>query len=390
VFVVFFLNGAVFGSWASRVPALAAQVGAHEGVLGLSLLGGSLGLALTAPVAARVTAAFGARRVVLFSSLASTASLILLAFTTTPLHLGLALFALGSSIAALDVSMNIAAVAVLRVLDRPLMPQFHAGFSFGGLLGSIGAAVAAAAGWATLPHFLLAAAIGVVAILVVFRTVPGESGERQRDLGPQPSVLRRPVLWLLAGIALCSAIAEGASADWSALFLVNERGMGDAAAAAAYAVFSVTMAFARLAGEPAQRWLGPHKLLASGAVVAALGLTAAVAIPVPLTGYLGFALTGLGLAFAFPVIMDLAGAAGRRHDGTGGEREIGLVSAIAYTGFLAGPPIVGGIAHVSSLSVSLAFVAFVCALTVPTVYFAARARRRELATAPRESAPARP
>ncbi|MEO6082741.1 MAG: MFS transporter [Umezawaea sp.] len=392
VFIVFVFNGAVFGTWAARVPALATQVGAEEGTLGLALLGASIGLALTAPLAARACAAFGARRLVLASGIAGAAVLPLLALTSTPLHLGLVLFLLGASIAALDVSMNIAAVAVLRELDRPLMPQFHAGFSFGGLIGSVGAAFAAAASWSPLRHFLLAAAIGLAVLLLVHRRVPGESGERHREaaVGPQPSVLRRPVLWLLAGIAFCSAIAEGASADWSALFLVRERGMGDAAAAAAYAVFSITMACARLSGEPVQRRWGPYRLLVGGAVVASAGLAGAVLIPTPVSGYLGFALAGLGLAFAFPVIMDLAGDAGRRADGTGGERELGLVTTIAYTGFLAGPPIVGGLAHLSSLTVSLGFVALVCALMVPAVWLAARSRRRELAATRPESEPARP
>ncbi|GGP43293.1 MFS transporter [Saccharothrix coeruleofusca] len=378
VFAIFLFNGAVYGSWAARIPALAQQVGASEGVLGLALLGASLGLALTAPFAARVCAAVGSRAVVLGSGVLSAAVLPVVGLVGTPLQLGLVLFVLGSAVAALDVAMNIAAVSVVRALERPLMPQFHAGFSVGGLVGSVGAAAAAAAGWSPLRHFVVAAVAGLLLLLAVAGAVPGGSPERGREQVAQRPVLRRPVLWLLAGIALCSAIAEGASADWSALFFVRERGIGEGAAAAAYAGFSITMAAARLLGEPAQRRFGPYRLLAGGAVVAAAGLALAVLVPLPALGYAGFALAGLGLAFSFPVVMDLAGEAGRRADGTGGEREIGLVTTVAYTGFLAGPPIVGGLAHASSLSVSLGFVAVVIALIVPAVWLAARARAREL------------
>ncbi len=73
--------------------------------------------------------------------------------------------------------------------------------------------------------------------------------------------------------------------------------------------------------------------------------------------------------------MDLASETGKRADGSGGERELGLVTTIAYTGFLAGPPIVGGLAHVSSLVVSLGFVALVTALIIPATWMARRARR---------------
>ncbi|XVV05240.1 MFS transporter [Actinosynnema sp. CA-248983] len=378
VFAVFLFNGALFLSWAARMPALAAQVGATEGTLGLALLGASIGLALTAPFAAKACATLGARKLVIGGVAVTVVTVPALTLADTPLHLGLILFVLGSCGATLDVGMNVAAVAVTRTLDRPLMPQFHAGFSIGGLLGSLGAAAAASAGWGLQRHLITAAVIGAVTMAALVKHIPGATGETAETAQDRRPVLRRPILWLLAGITLFSAIAEGATSDWSALFFVQERQVSEAAAAAAYAGFSIAMAIARLGGEPAQRRLGPYRLLAGGAIVAATGLALAVTVPVPAAGYAGFALVGLGLAFCFPVVMDLAGDAGKRADGTGGEREIGLVTTVAYTGFLVGPPLVGGIAHATDLSVSLGCVAVIIALIVPTVFAARSARTREL------------
>lgn len=376
-FVVFLLNGAVFGTWASRVPALAEQIGAEVGSLGLALLGASAGLAFTAPLAARICAVHGSRGVLIASSLLSPLLLPVLALSQSPLQFGLTLVALGASVAAMDVSMNVAAVVVVRAMQRPLMPQFHAGFSVGGLIGSLGSAAAAQAHWTPMKHFLLAAFVGVLVTALIAKSIPGGVGERHREeVTERANVLKSPVLWLLASVALCSAIAEGAAADWSALFMVRERGMGDAAGAYAYAGFSVTMALSRWFGEPIQRRLGPHRLLAAGGGLAATGLALAVVVPFPVAGYVGFGLAGLGLAFSFPVVMDLASETGKRADGSGGERELGLVTTIAYTGFLAGPPIVGGLAHVSSLVVSLGFVALVTALIIPTTLLARRAARQ--------------
>lgn len=376
-FVVFLLNGAVFGTWASRVPALAGQIGADVGSLGLALLGASAGLAFTAPLAARICALYGSRGVLIASSLLSPLLLPVLALSQSPLQFGLTLVALGASIAMMDVSMNIAAVVVVRALQRPLMPQFHAGFSVGGLIGSLGSAAAAQAHWTPMKHFLVAACVGLVVTAVIAKNIPGGVGERHREeVAEHANVLKSPVLWLLASVALCSAIAEGAAADWSALFMVRERGMGDAAGAYAYAGFSVAMALARWFGEPIQRRLGPHRLLAAGGGLAATGLALAVVVPLPAAGYVGFGLAGLGLAFSFPVVMDLASETGKRADGSGGERQLGLVTTIAYTGFLAGPPIVGGLAHVSSLVLSLGFVALVTALIIPATWLARRAARQ--------------
>jgi len=384
VFIVFVLNGVVFGSWAARVPALAAQVGATPAGLGLSLFGVSVGLIVAAPIAGRLCAAFGSRFVMVLGSAAGFVVLPVLGLTTSPLQLGLVLLVLGLTVGTLDVSMNIAAVTVTRLLDRPLMPVFHAGFSVGGLVGSLGAAFAAAVQWSPLRQFSILAALGVVAVALVVTSLPVEAGERSRtrsgDLvvaGPSP--VRRPLLWLLALIALCSAVAEGASADWSALFLVQDRGVSDSLAAAGYSVFSIAMALTRLSGERVERRWGPYRMLVFGASFAAVGLLAAVTIHVPAVAYVGFAFAGVGLAYSFPVTMSLAGAAGRRGDGTGGEREIGFVTTIAYAGFLGGPPLLGQLAQWSGLGFALGTTAVIAALIVPAVVLVIRARRRECA-----------
>jgi MFS family permease len=193
--------------------------------------------------------------------------------------------------------------------------------------------------------------------------------------------IRRPVLWLLAAIALCSAIAEGASSDWSALLLVTVQHIDQAAAALAFAGFSLTMALTRLGGAWVQNRFGPTRTLAAGAALAGLGLVVAAVVPVAGLAFVGFGLAGAGLAASFPIALGLAGAAGKRDDDSGGEREIAFVTTIAYSGFLAGPPVIGGIAQLSSLSVSFVVVGLLAALIAPAAVGAGRARHRELTAA---------
>ena len=85
-------------------------------------------------------------------------------------------------------------------------------------------------------------------------------------------MLRRPVLWLLGLIALFSAIVEGASGDWSALFSVRERGMSEAAGAVTFSVFCVAMGIVRLVGEQIERRFGAVRILVAGSLLAGLGL----------------------------------------------------------------------------------------------------------------------
>jgi MFS family permease len=93
--------------------------------------------------------------------------------------------------------------------------------------------------------------------------------------------------------------------------------------------------------------------------------------------YAGFALVGIGLAFCFPVSISLAGAAGRNADGSGGEREIGFVTTIAYGGFLAGPPAIGAIAQATNLSVALGVVGVIVTAIMPMVVLSRVSAQRE-------------
>jgi MFS family permease len=376
VTAVFALPGALYGTWASRVPALAAQVDAGPGGIGLALLGISVGMIIGAPVAARLCGWWGARPVIAGSALVSCGAVPLLGLAGSTGWLGVVLLLLGLATGVLDVSMNLGAVLVVRHLDRPLMPSFHASYSVGGLFGSLTAGWAAAIGAIPLHQFLLAGALGAALTLVVTPALPDGRPEPDQKPDPDspaaPPPWRQPLLWVLASIALCSGLAEGASADWSALFLVRDRGLSQSLAATGYAAFSLAMAISRLSGERLQRRWGPYQLLGAGAMTAAAGLFLAVLVPVGALGYVGFALAGAGLAFGFPITMGLAGAAGRRSDGSGGERELSFVTTIAYTAFLAGPPLVGGIAQAVSLSLSLGVVAVVVAFTYPATRLARR------------------
>ncbi|MGH3876051.1 MAG: MFS transporter [Actinophytocola sp.] len=379
VFIVFALNGLVIGAWAPRMPTVADQIHAGPGELGLALLGASVGMIVAASLAGRWCARFGARALVLTSSLATAVILPVVATVGSSVQLGLALILLGASVGTLDVAMNIAAVTVVRRTERPIMPVFHAGFSFGALAGSVGAAFAAGHDVGLFAHFVATASFSLVATLAVIRWVPREEPvtDPEAHRSTDRRMLRRPVLWMLGAIALCSAIVEGGSGDWSALFAVRERGMDEAAAAVTFSVFCVAMGLVRLFGEQVERRLGADRMLIGGALVAGVGLLVTAMVPNPPLAFVGFGLAGAGLAFAFPVALNMAGAVGRREDGTGGEREIGFVTTIAYSGFLIGPPMLGGIAQVTNLEVAIGFAGVVAMLIVPAALGAAAARRRE-------------
>lgn len=379
VFTVFGLSGATQGSWAPRVPALSERLHLGPGPIGLALLAMTVSMLVTAALSGRLVERLGAHSVIFGSVLLGCVVLAAIGLLTTAAWFLVAMVALGVANGALDVSMNVAGVGVERRTNRPIMPVFHAGFSFGGLAGSAAASLAAAQHLSLARHFSVAAAVIALGLLVVVRGLP-RAVPRDNDVAGRPRVApgRRPALWLLAAVALLSAIAEGASSDWSALLLVSVHGTGQGTAALAFAGFCLAMALTRLAAAWVQRRWGPTPAMVVGAVLAAAGLAAAAVVPVTGLAFAGFVLAGVGLAASFPMALGLAGAAGKREDDSGGEREIAFVTTIAYTGFVGGPPLIGGIAQLTSLSMAFIVVAAMAGLIAPAALGAGRIRHREL------------
>ena len=141
--------------------------------------------------------------------------------------------------------------------------------------------------------------------------------------------------------------------DWSAVYLRFSRGFDPSLAGLGYAAFSVAMASGRLLGDRITASVGPVTIVRFGAFLAALGFFLATLLPWGPTALLGFVLVGLGASNIVPVLFSAAG----RQPNTSPGIAIAAVTSLGYAGMLAGPAVIGFVAHLSSLSVSLCGVA---------------------------------
>src|SRR4051794_14433396 len=143
VTALFVLDGAVFGSWAARVPDVAARVGADHRTLGVALLCLSLGALVCMRVTGAWCARFGAGRVSAAAAVAVSAVAILPGLVTSVPALCAALFVFGAATGMVNVAANSVGVEVEARVGRPVLSGLHAGFSLGGLGGALlGGAVA--------------------------------------------------------------------------------------------------------------------------------------------------------------------------------------------------------------------------------------------------------
>ena len=330
-------------AWAPLVPYARLRTGVEQGTLGLLLLALGIGSLVAMPVTGTLAGRFGCRPVIMLSGLGCCVALPLLALAPTATSLALALFLFGAALGTLDVAMNIQAVVIEKEHGGALMSGFHGMFSVGGIAGALGMTCML---WAGAGVALAACTMAGLVALVLLAAAPNLLGTRAAPArhGPLMALPRGAVvvIGVLCGLVF---LAEGAVLDWSAVFLTSGGAFSQAQGGLGYAAFAGAMTVGRLSGDRiVQRWGGKLVVMVGGAA-AALGFVATVLAPSPWLALLGFVLVGLGASNVVPVLFS---AAGRQHD-MPASAAISAVTTIGYAGILAGPALIGLVAHASSL-----------------------------------------
>jgi MFS family permease len=117
------------------------------------------------------------------------------------------------------------------------------------------------------------------------------------------------------------------------------------------------MAIARLGGDVLNARLGAGPLLRGGMALVAVALGALLLIGETIPAVIGFALCGLGIANAVPLLFSAAG----RVDPPG--PSLAATFTVGYTGFIVGPPLIGFMADQIGLPETLSLLV-VAALAV--------------------------
>ncbi|MEU1272759.1 MFS transporter [Streptomyces sp. NPDC005799] len=350
VAAVFTVHGAVTGSFATRVPWVQEHAHLSAGELGFALAFTAFGASCAMPLAGRISHRFGSRTALRGLIAMWTLSLILPALAPNMLTLCLAMFVYGASAGMADVAMNALGVEIEQRLNKSIMSGLHGMWSAGALIGSAGGTLAAHLGADARVHFALAAvtltALGLLACTWVLDLQPAEDEE------PPPRFALPPRSALLIGaVGFCAVFAEGASLDWSAVFLRDQLDTSAGLAAACTTGFMLTMAVARLVGDAVVNRFGAVRTVRAGGVLAVLGGLLIVVAGEPVVAMGGFALLGLGIAVVVPLCFAAAG-----HSGPNPSQAIAGVATITYTSGLIAPSLIGGVAQATSLVVSFVLV----------------------------------
>lgn len=346
--IIFFIAGMVTAIWAVIVPFAKVNTGVDDAVLGSLLLCLGAGAIVAMPLTGPLTSRFGCRKVIGCAVMIVIFATPFLSVISDPLTLGLTLLLFGVGIGITDCAMNIQAIIVEKASAKPLMSGFHGMYSVGGIAGAGLMTALLTLGLEVTVSIAMLSVLVLGLLVISYRTLLPYANPPE---GPAFAVPRGTVL-ILGIICFVVFLAEGTVLDWSALYLVENRGISESLGGLGFAVFAAAMTLGRLSGDYIISRLGSLTVVLAGAVLAIAGFMVVIYsswLPALLAGYL---LVGIGCANIVPVMFSQTG----KQNSMPQMVAVPAVTTLGYIGVLAGPAMIGYIAHHSSLSHAFIFV----------------------------------
>ncbi|MFD4260370.1 MFS transporter [Streptomyces sp. NPDC058534] len=366
VAVLFFTNGALFANLLPRYPQIKADLGIGNAAYGLAVAAFPAGAIAAGLAAGILVRRFGSARVAVGGTLLTGVGILAAGLAESVAVFAGALFLAGAMDAFTDVAQNAHGLRVQRRYGRSIINSFHAIWSIGAVIGGSMAAGAIALGVPRGQHLLFSGVVFAVAACVALRfCLPGPETEaaEEPDTGagaPRPtpapgtSARIRYVLAALVLIATAGTLVEDAGSSWATLYLSDSLHASVALAASGYVALVGAQFVGRLIGDRLVDRFGQRAVARSGALIAAVGMGLALAVPTVPGTVLGFAAAGFGVATLVPAAMHEADELPGLKPGSG----LTIVSWLMRLGFLLSPPVVGLVADATSLRVGLLVVPF--------------------------------
>jgi MFS family permease len=344
IIAAFFSNGFLTATWIVHIPQIKQVLHLSDGQLGLILWGAAIGLFVGILCGNPLIGRFGSRNLTGVSAILLSLLVSIPVLSPSRWLIFTGLFMYGFFNAALDVAMNAQAAYLERGAKRAMMSSFHGFWSIGGFAG--GSVGGLALKWEVPAwiHISLCAIVFVSGGFWIWGRLPEIAEDRKKTEGVKIA-FPGGILFPIGLVCLISILAEGVVADWAGVLLRGELNIDAATAALPYAFFLFAMAIVRFLGDRIVERFGPIATMTVGLSAAVAGLLIAIFIHHLILDVIGFALVGLGLGNAVPVLFSAAGKIGRPSVAYA----ISAVATAGYVGLFTGPALIGSLAQAIQL-----------------------------------------
>ena len=351
----YFVPGAVFASWASRIPDIKHLLHLGNGQLGTVLFAIPIGQLLMMAFSGILVSRFGSKKMLVLSEVLYAAVLVGIGCSSSVFHLILALVAFGMMANLMNIATNTQACLVEKMYGRNIMSSFHGLWSLGGFAGGIIGAVFANTVLPIEAHFGSILAMSLLIVALGFRHLVNDATAKAEEEDVPKFSFRTidPVLFLLGLMGFAGMFCEGTVYDWSSVYFSSVVKPDDTFIRAGYVAGMGVMTLGRFLADGFVTKYGPSRVLKTcgGLIVTGLWLAAAFPCLVPAT--LGFLLVGFGISSSVPICYSIAGKLGT----VKASIAITIVSSISFFGFLVGPPVIGWLSEATNLRIALSIAA---------------------------------
>ena len=351
----YFVPGAVFASWASRIPDVKHILHLSNGQLGSVLFAIPIGQLLMMAFSGILVSKFGSKKMLVLSEILYAAVLAGIGCSSSVVHLILALVAFGMMANLMNIATNTQACLVEKMYGRNIMSSFHGLWSLGGFAGGIIGAVFANTLLPIGVHFGAILAMSLLIVALGFRHLVNDATAQaeEEDVPKFSFKTIDPVLFLLGLTGFAGMFCEGTVYDWSGVYFSSVVKPDEAFIRAGYVAGMGAMTLGRFLADGFVTKYGPSRVLkvCGGLIVTGLWLAAALPYLIPAT--LGFLLVGLGISSSVPICYSIAGKLGTIKASIA----ITIVSSISFFGFLVGPPVIGWLSEATGLRIALSIAA---------------------------------
>ncbi|OCA55589.1 MFS transporter [Photorhabdus namnaonensis] len=345
----FFIAGFSLASWAPLIPLAKERLQLDNGAMGLLMLAFGIGSFIMMPIAGMLAARFGCRNIFTLCALVVLVMLPGLSVLPTPLTLACALFVFGAGIGAMDVVVNIHAVMVEKMAQRPIMSGFHALFSLGGIAGAGSVSALLSLGISPLQVMVMAVLLIILLLLPVWGGLLNEA-----EAGNTPFfAVPHGIVILLGFLCFVAYIMEGSMLDWSGILLTSVHNISSHQAGIGYTLFATAMTSGRFMGDKIITLYGHQRVFISSALLATSGFILIYSASTAMILGLSFLMIGAGLSNIAPMLFTASGQQKIMPDSLA----VAAVSTMGYSGILLGPAIIGGLAHIVTLHGAFACIA---------------------------------
>jgi len=352
VTLFYFSMGLNFATWASRIPDIKMALGLTEGDLGTMLFSIPVGQLCIMPFSGRLAVKYGSHKTVVIGLSLYVTTLIFLGFAEQKWQLALVLFFFGVCSNLTNISVNTQGIYTEGLFKRAVMSSFHGAWSLAGFTGALIGIGMKALQLTTAVHFIIVAVAVWIVILLNYKYLVKVKSQpkpaEKKKLFSKPDTV---LLWL-GVMSFCCMLSEGIMFDWSGVYFSDVIKADGPLAVLGYASFMAMMATGRFLGDKAIRKLGRKKVLIISGFLISTGLYTAVLFPYIIPATFAFMLVGLGVSTVVPSVYSIAG----RRPNIEPSIALQTVSSVSFLGFMLGPPVIGHVAHLTSLRISFAII----------------------------------